>query len=215
MNLRVLAPLVAFVLLVPGSSAAAADEIGLSPDGVQWGDQLAPLFDGTVRWVPGDVRTASFHVRNQAADAVRLAIAVETIGAARLLDGHAVSLSARSGAGRWVHLHQVGQRFSINDAAIPAGEQTRVQVRAAFAPSSTNRSQRDSVALRFRVVPSEATADDSRGPEGAPDKDGDDPTAGLLPDTGAPAFGWLLLLAATLLGAGAAQIRSKRGGQHG
>lgn len=216
MNHRLLATLaVACLLAAPMSSAAAEDEVVVSPDGEIWSDVLpAPLFGDAVRWVPGDVRTASFHVRNQADSQAGHAMAVETVGADGQLIARDMSLSGRSGAGGWVDLHQVGQRFAIDDHTVGAGEQTRVQVRAAFDPASTNQSQREQVMLRFRLVLTEASAaagdSDNQSQSQSPSQG-----AGLLPETGAPAVGWLLLIAAALVGTGAALVRSRRSEVHG
>lgn len=229
MNLRLLLPLVALLLVTPVSPAAAGDEIGLSPDGLRWGSHLpAPLFDDAVRWVPGDVRTASFHVRNQGGTAADLAIAVETVGVDGLLEKGHIALSARSGSGDWVGLHQVGRGIAIDDHAVGAGETTRVQVRASLDPASTNESQSEQVMLRFRLVLTDASAAAGGSDGQVPDQgqnlsqgqgqglsQGQGKGGGLLPETGAPVIGWLLLIAAGLVGTGAALVRSRRREVHG
>jgi len=54
-------------LVAPAAPARAADELGSSTDGRTWVSSLAtPLFAPSFRWVPSDVETASFYVRNQA-----------------------------------------------------------------------------------------------------------------------------------------------------
>ena len=64
-------------ILLAAAPAIAADEVGLSSDGVSWGSALSePLFDPAFRWVPGDRETASFWVRNESSDAALLDVAI-------------------------------------------------------------------------------------------------------------------------------------------
>ena len=196
-------------------SAAHADEvIGLSWDQKNWSSKLAgSLFDPAVRWVPGDVRTAAFHVRNQAGDGATVAIAVESTDRDRLLRDDDINLEARVRGTDWVELERTGERFRINESVLRAGETTRVQVRATFDPAATNQSQRSELQMRFRVVLSDADAAPGgigAGPDGTDDAERDDTvTGGVLPNTGAPQVGWLILLAGLMLGVGLAMLRRR------
>lgn len=205
---RLLGVLLLASITVP-SAAHADDEIGLSWDGQNWSSRLdGSLFDGSVRWVPGDVRTAAFHVRNQAGDGATVAIAVESTDRDRLLRSDDLQLEARVGGAEWVEVDRVGTRFRINESVLGAGESSRVQVRATFDPAATNQSQRSELRMRFRVVLSDADAAPGNGNEGETG-DRDDTVTGALPDTGAPAVGWLILLGGTMLGVGLALLRRR------
>lgn len=218
----VLIRLLSVILLAPSfaaflapSAAHADDKIGLSWDGTNWSSRLTgSLFDPSVRWVPGDVRTAAFHVRNQAGDGATVAIAVESTDRDHLLRDDDIRLEARVGGADWVPLDRIGTGFRINESVLQAGESTRVQVRATFDPAATNQSQRSELRMRFRIVLTDAHAatDDpsDNETEGTGDDDGDDTVSGVLPDTGAPAVGWLIVVAGVMLGVGLALMRRRR-----
>lgn len=196
------------VLIGPlAGTAYAADELGVSRDGRTWSDRLpGSLFDPSVRWVPGDTRTESFFVRNRASDRGELRIQASSSDPDRLLRDDEVSIRVRIGNGAWQALDGGARSVRIDEASLGAGEQARVTVRAAFAPTSGNRTQRDSLALHFVVTLTDASAGD--GGEGD-DEDG----GGLLPDTGTEVAGWTVVLAAMSAGAGLALMRrgSRRG----
>lgn len=210
---RSVARVVALAVLLLGvmaSPAHAADELGLSPDGQTWSGQLSgPLFDPTVRWVPGDARRAQFYVRNQAADSGTLTIAVLSRDLDRLLRDDHLQLSARVGSDAWVDLAPGGQAVRLNAAALPAEAVRKVEVRARFDFASGNRTQRDAVAMDFKVTLSGADSTpvpDPNDPDGTPDpKDDTD-----LPDTGAPPVGWLLVAAGAAIGFGLALMKRRR-----
>ncbi|KRF11495.1 hypothetical protein ASG90_17335 [Nocardioides sp. Soil797] len=194
--------------LVP-TSAQAADELGLSWDGRSWSGHLnGSLFDPSVRWVPGDVRTNEFYVRNEASDGGNLTISVESRDQDQLLRDDDINLSARIGSEHWVLLERTGKNFRLNSEALGAGDRRKVEVRASFDPASTNQSQRDELALKFRVTLADARAGSSDGD----DQDGsDDNSNGLLPDTGAPVVGWSIVVGGVAVGVGLALMKRRRG----
>ncbi|RCK68727.1 hypothetical protein DT076_14160 [Desertihabitans brevis] len=69
----------AALLLASTTVPAAADpRIGLSSDGRSFRQTLAePLFDPRTRWVPGDVRSETLWVRNDAGGVADLAVALD------------------------------------------------------------------------------------------------------------------------------------------
>ena len=70
----------AAVTLHPVAASAQTDRLGLSSDGVTFAETLKkPLFDSAIRWVPGDVRVATFYVRNQAETAGNLQVAIKRV----------------------------------------------------------------------------------------------------------------------------------------
>lgn len=184
--------------------ASATDEIGLSHDGVRWSDTLTePLFDPDTVWVPGDSRTVSFYVRNQADSNATLTTTVRTGDRDNLLADDHVTLRARAG-GRWIPLRNGSPSSELTDASIRPGAPVKVEVEASFAARSTNVSQSQSVRLVFEVRLTDATArqpDDRDDADDADDADDDRP--GWLPKTGAGAVVTLLWLGGILVMLGA------------
>ncbi|KQZ70126.1 hypothetical protein ASD66_10700 [Nocardioides sp. Root151] len=193
------------------SSAHAADELGVSRDGRTWADHLdGSLFDSRLLWVPGDVRTAAFYVRNQADDAGTLTISVESRDPDRLLRDDDLRIETRVGDQGWVALEQRDGAHRWEHSALPAGDSRRVQVRASFDPASANDSQRDHVGFRFMVTLADADAGAGPGDDG-----GDGLPGAGLPDTGAPAVGWTLVVAGIAIGTGLALMKRGRRGETG
>lgn len=199
------------VLVWPTASGAAtpdssrSEELGLSWDGRNWSDTLpGSLFDPRIRWVPGDVRTEEFHVRNQADESGDLTISVAATDPDSLLRDEDIVLAARVDRGAWVRFENTAGWFRLQRSELAAGGQNRVQVRASFDPGSGNESQADRLSLRFLVTLSDARA--GGNDEEPPDEGGN----GWLPDTGAPALGWLLVMAGVAIGTGLALVRRGR-----
>lgn len=198
------------------SAAHAADELDLSWDGQTWSKELSqPMFDAMVDWVPGDVETASFYVRNQGDSGANLTVAVVTRDEDGLLRFQDIKLAARIGAEEWVSLESTEKNFRLNSGALPAGEARKVEVRAQFDLSSPNRSQLKQLALNFRVTLSEAQGSPEDPGPGEPQPTGpghvDDGNDGSLPNSGAPAVGWVIVAAGIAVGSGLTLIRrSKR-----
>lgn len=201
--------MITLLLSLAPTSAHAADELGVSWDGQSWSGSLSgSLFDPSVRWVPGDVRTNAFHVRNQASDAGNLTIWVEGRDEDRLLRDGDIHLSAKVGSESWVPLARTGTQFRLNSDELSVGDSRKVEVRASFDPVSTNASQHEELALRFQV-----TLADARANGGGDDPvDSTDDSDGLLPNTGAPGVGWLVVAAGAAIGVGLALMK-RRGGE--
>lgn len=207
--LRLLATLL--VLLAIGVAPAyAAQPVQLSNDGRTWAPDLpAPLFDPAVRWVPGDVREASFWVRNAGPDAGTLSVTALVADADGLLAKHAMRLRLRDASGSWTTVAP-GSRASLG--ALADGARTRVVVSAAYAAASGNDTERDTLrfSLRVRLTGADEAAGHAGGPSSGGHAGGQGP-GGLLPGTGNPVTWWLCLLAAISLGGGTALVvRSKR-----
>ncbi|MFT4188474.1 MAG: hypothetical protein QM621_07805 [Aeromicrobium sp.] len=199
------------LLLLVSSPARAAEEIGVSRDGVTWSQTLpTPLFDPSVRWVPGDVRTSTFYVRNDGSSAAYLTVAARGADDDRLLADDDIALRARVAGGDWTPLENGASGIALTEQSIARGEVAEIDVEAAFAWESANQSQTKQLALRFDVRLTAAEASDGGGvdpDEGDPDDSG--LVAGLLPRTGAGVTLWSALTGLVLLLVGSRLTRRR------
>ncbi|MET3963655.1 hypothetical protein ABIE44_003589 [Marmoricola sp. OAE513] len=214
MKARVLAVLLALIgalvaALGSAAPASAADELGLSPDGVTWSANLpAPLFDPAFRWVPGDVETASFYVRNQDSEAGVLQVVMESTQVRSLIDTGDLEVAVRVGDSEYAAVTTAGPHTLVQGEQIPAGEVRRIDVRITFEPASSNASQTKQLDLRFGVTLSQDTS--VLPPDNGGDGDGDGngngvagpDNNGVLPGTGSTISRGLLLLAVVLTAGG-------------
>ncbi|MBO3665106.1 hypothetical protein [Microbacterium stercoris] len=190
----------------PAFAATDDGQIGVSRDGVTWGDSLTePLFDPSMLWVPGDVEIRSFSVRNQADEEATLSIGVRA-APSWLLDAEAVEVEARVDGGDWVDVDGDDVR-QLTEGGVVAGEVARVDVRvSAVWGASSNPTQAEIVPFDLLVTLTQAEAV-GKGDPGEPAA----PAAREpLADTGS-VFGYGALWAgAILVGGGAAMIATRR-----
>lgn len=197
--------LAAVALLAAGSGVASASSpspIGLSNDGVVWGDALTdPLFDSTARWVPGDTRAASFHVRNGGPTAAAVRIEIRPATGAGRLGPHDVEIAARAAGGSWHALANGTPSDWLTDRAIERGGQVRVEVRVRFRWGSSNHSMRAGLPLVLEVRLVEAAATEA-GPL--------DDTTEALPEAGSGVSPLVVWLGTVLVGCGLALVAAGR-----
>lgn len=197
-------------LATPAGAAAApvsdsADDIVVSSDGIGWGPELsAPLFDPAIRWVPGDVRTSSFYVRNDGDTSAILRIEGRDAVTGELTDQGVVALYARADGGRWQPLRMGAMSGQLDVAALDVGRVARVEVRGTFESEADNRTQDQEADLEFVVRLEDASAAGADAGPGAPA-----PT-GALPGVGAPEVTVPLVAGVGLVGAGLALVARKR-----
>ena len=187
---------------VSSTPAVAADEIGLSNDGVRWGSTLSdPIFDPNFRWVPGDDEIASFYVRNQGPTGAAMTIEARSADTDKLLSNDDIALSARVDGGSWVELKNGVASKRLTSRSITRGDVVRVDVNAVFDAQSTNRSQVKELALNFRVTLQDWRAANGGSGEGDSDSEGRGDT-GSLPAAGAQVTAWSVaaVLGLVLLG---------------
>lgn len=216
---------VAAALLLSTPSSAVADErIGLSSDGENWSAQLSePLFDPDVRWVPGDVRTESFFVRNESPESAELSIDLLGSAVDDLVETGDLTVMASGGGSDWIASDDPGTHRLVSSVGVSSADGTRVDVTVAFDADAVNASQTLGFELDLRVnlqeVAPGTSADgdaDSAGDgdaDAAGDGDADGAAAGdgggagggqqpeaggLLPDTGGFGF-WILVGGLSLL----------------
>lgn len=154
--------------------AFAADELGLSSDGVTWAGSLEqPLFDAGVRWVPGDVRTSSFFVRNQAAERGDLTVEVERTVRDQLLQSSFLEISARAGGQPWTSVTAGGLQQLLTAEDLLSGRPVEVEVRVTLDEDAPNETMVLGTDLDFRVTltQSEIVAD-AGGDQDGSDGDG-------------------------------------------
>jgi len=178
--------LLTLIAVAIGAAPARADgEIGLSTDGAAWTDVLsAPLFDRPGHWVPGDVETRSFYVRNEGPSDARLTVSLLTQDPGHLVSDDDVALSARVAASGWTSLRNGQDVAPLVRDAVGQGREVRVDVRAAFRWESPNASMVQQVPLRVVVTLRQD------GP--LADGDSDDGPDGTLPDTGSLVTWWVI-----------------------
>ncbi len=218
-------------VLAPAVARADDARLGLSDDGVHFTDALTrPLFDTDLRWVPGDVRTSTFYVRNQSTDAGDLDLSlVRGSEQGDLFAADALVVDARADTGAWTPV-QSGQSSQVVDLAeVAPGTVIPVQVRVRMPASAPNDTMILAADLGFRVRLTDATAvlDDSgtigdggsvgnggSGNDGSiPGTDDVDETtagAGSLPSTGLELPRGLAWLGLVLTGAGAFLVARSR-----
>lgn len=191
----------AVALAGPAAAADDAGPVAVSGDAVHWSDGLTePLFDPDVRWVPGDLRTASFYVRNGGTTAATIQLRVRAVDDALLRTGD-IRFAARADGGTWAALGQDDAASLLRVAPLPVADHSTIEIRAEFDPRSGNQSQRATADLWFDVRLSQALVEGDADPEGG---------IGWLPDTGAPVLAPLALTGAGLLGLGVGLARRRR-----
>ncbi|WP_332643203.1 LPXTG cell wall anchor domain-containing protein [Aeromicrobium sp.] len=187
------------LLLLGSTSAHAADELGLSRDGVTWASELpGGLFDDAFRWVPGDSETESFYVRNQGPSDSVMVIEARSADSDELLSNDDIELRVRVDGGTWVDLQNGEPSKSLSQQSIGEDDVVHVDVNATFDPASTNQSQSKTLDLTFTV----ALADSLQG-------DGGDSGDDLLPGTGAQVSSWLVIAAGVMLTLGVRLVRRR------
>lgn len=188
---------VAVAMVMAGTGPVQARErVGVSHDGVTWGDHLEmPLFDPGDRWVPGDRRTRSFSVRNQGPSEARLIVTAVESGRDPVL-AEDLLVRARVERGAWFELDAGVPDRRLNDLVLAQSGTARVEVQIGFAADSANATQRRSTGWRFVVtlVGDVQPADRSGG----------------LPATGAVLSWALLWIAIALIALGAVSLSGGR-----
>ncbi|WP_340540090.1 LPXTG cell wall anchor domain-containing protein [Nocardioides sp. GXZ039] len=178
------------------------DRLGLSSDGTRWGHSLEPLFAQDERWVPGQTRTATFHVRNQGSDAGLLTVTLAEAARDGLRRSGHLHVAVRAHGAPWTSTAATGEQVLLDAAGLDAGESLRLDVRVALDAAAPNATMLQSSDLDFRVRLTDAdatgphptsrpTPDPTDRPQAAP---GSDSPAAILPETGAavtPALVWL------------------------
>lgn len=198
------------LMLAAAPPASAADEIGLSRNGVTFSSSISgTLFDSGFIWVPGDVESETFYVRNQGNATARLTVDIIGEQVSDLIASGDLHVTATSGSASTT-VSDADEHRLLTIPGVDADQIVPVTVRVAFDEASTNETQLLASDLNFRINLKQTSAVLGEGEE---DDDG------LLPDTGAQTPLWLAALAAICIGTGAALISRRRthteGASHG
>jgi hypothetical protein len=138
------------LLVMPAGADAAHRQLELSRDGRHWTSSLkAPLFDPTVRWVPGDRRVAHFWARNTSSDPGRLTIDIKATGADRLIRTGDLTIRARGGGGGSTPVNRPGRHRLLRIESLAPRHRVRVTIAVTLAPSATNVAQAKRLRLAF------------------------------------------------------------------
>jgi hypothetical protein len=186
--------IVGAALAVAPRAGHAVGEIGVSRDGLTWAPTLdGPLFDPTLRWVPGGTHTETVWVRNQAADPAYLVIDVVTHDVSGLLASGMISISASADGVTWQSTTSAGTHRLVSDTLLAPGTATEVAFDVALDADASDATE--SAALQLTVV---ATLTESAGADRG------------MPRAGAGSAATTAVLAGTLLVVGALAVRSSR-----
>ena len=174
----------ALTLIFAGATgASAADGISVSRDGRTWASTLpSPLFDDSVRWVPGDTRVAQFFVRNDSGMPSEMQVDFVSTRIDELVRIGDLEVSARVDGGPWGSV-DAAQTEELADATVAAGGVRPVEVRVTLPSDSPNLTQILDLAFEVRVTLSQQAG-------------------GLIPTGGDVRLG-LLVVAATVTATGA------------
>lgn len=232
---HVLAGLALLAFVAPTSADASETPhplvLSMSETG-PWATSLTtPLFDPTMRWVPGDTVTSGFWAANRSDDTTEFRITLLPWEQSLMNSGE-FDLRVRSGDDRWEPIRSAWTA----PRPLAAGEKMHVQLRASLPTSASNATQ--SLAFGFDVrtrltyqgpvvaptptaTPPQADTgvgdpgDDARDGEGAAAKHDDEqpsPHRGALAGTGADQAAWFapVGLGALLTGLWLALIARRR-----
>ncbi len=131
------------VLLGPtAASAAVESELQLSRDGVHWADSLNdPLFDTTMRWVPGDSEYATFFIRNRGGGDGDLTVDVVSSSVGNLIDSGDLHITAKGGGGAWTSVSTPGRHRLLTRPSVPNRQMLPIEVNVRFDRASVNATQ--------------------------------------------------------------------------
>lgn len=203
------------ILATAAAPAQAAGELELSLDGTTWTQSIAgPLFDESMRWVPGDSETASFFIRNNGGSNGTLTVDILSSQFGDLLDSGDLHITARGGGGDWTDVSDGAQHRLLSATDVAEGEVAEIKVDVSFDAASNNSTQLRAADLNFRVTLSESLP---VNPTGLGDNDGGDGEGAGdnndvmgLPGTGAMDVRWFLTIGAILVGVGLAFVSRRR-----
>jgi len=221
-----------FVLMLAVAAPAAADnELSVSNDGVTYArDLTVPLFDPALRWVPGDVESSTFYVKNN--DGLGALLTVDLLGdhIGDLLDSGDLHVTASAGTGLSVIASDGSATRILDGANVPGGAVVPVTVTVSFDEDSPNDTQLRSTDIRLQITLTQTEVpndddDDGDGGDDGDDDDGDgdngngnggDDDDSVLPDTGSGLSAWMLVLGGLSVGLGAVIARREPhpGGHH-
>lgn len=203
------------LVVAVASPAAADDELSVSSDGVNFARALGgPIFDPALRWVPGDVRSSTIHVKNNDQFAARLDIDLLGDHLGDLLDSGDLHVTTSAASGIAGVASDGSTTRILGAANVPGDAVVPVTITVSFDEDSPNATQLRSTDIRLRLTltqtefPQGDDGDDgdSDGDDDGDDNDGDDGN-GVLPDTGSGLEAWMLLLGGLSLGLGSAIVR--------
>lgn len=130
----------ALILGARPTPAHAVTGIAFSRDGSSWGSALnGPLFSSSIRWVPGDVRTERFYVRNDSNLIAKMDVAVIATSVQELIDTGDLAVAVRIGNGDW-QATSVAGTHDLASRTVNVGESYPVEVRVSFLAEATNSS---------------------------------------------------------------------------
>jgi LPXTG-motif cell wall-anchored protein len=196
---------VALLTLVVGAAptADAADatdggprqEVGVSVDGTTYQQSLGlPLFDPSLSWVPGDVRSSRFWVRNQADGPGDLTIDLVPRDRTGLFRSSHLAVAARAGTGPWMAVRAGEPLRLLAEQDVPTLAEVPVMIRVALSPEAPNGTMVLGTDFDLGVTIADARASGADGETDGP--------GGLLPGTGSTSSRWVLPLGLILLAAG-------------
>lgn len=125
-------------------------KISLSNDGTHWGESLSrPLFEDSIRWVPGDVRTADFYVRSNSKLPTTLSVDLLAGGQPGALNSGDLQIEARVAESPWQATSAAGR--VVADRPTSPGETTRVEIRVSFSGEAKRRTDLPALNLQFQI----------------------------------------------------------------
>ena len=200
----------ATAMLLVASPATAADEIGLSIDGVSWSSHLTqPLFDPALVWVPGDDEVSSFYVRNQGPSGANLTVVARTADSDNLVADDDLKLWVRAGGGSWIRVQNGAVSTAPASGIASEGSVTRVDLRVRFDPASVSQSEAKALRLNVVITLTEAVPDESDS-DGSDRSDHSDGSDGRLPGAGSSVKPQWMWFAAGLVGGGVVLVGASR-----
>lgn len=170
----------AAVVGLTAAPAAAAQEIGLSRDGVTFAEQLpGPIFEPSTLWVPGDERSATFFVRNQGVSAADLTILVTEGDDGGLISSGDADLSAVApGSVEQTPASEAADGVVL-ERRLAKGESVPVTLTLSYDEAADNETQdlMDGIGVNVRLAGDETAGGgvvDVGGDDGGSDGDGSD-----------------------------------------
>jgi len=142
------------VLSMLGAPSTAApktwSKLLLSRDGHTWSRTLkTPLFPKRVVWVPGDVDTRKFYIRNKSGGRARLGIVIRLNDKSKMVKAHQLQLLVKVGTARWVEVARSGQQ--LVKVGMSSGAIKRVLVRVRLRSTANNSTMRKREPFSFTV----------------------------------------------------------------